>query len=66
MACWEIEKGAANSMTVAGPVVRRETIERLVGSDKAAKVELRLSTTVWLCIGGKWSSGNFWRRWIER
>ena len=38
-----ISNGAASSLTVASPCIRRASIARRVGSDKAAKVRLKAS-----------------------
>jgi len=45
-------KGSARAETVEGPCVRRCKIARRVGSERAAKAWLKLSTTLWLCIFG--------------
>src|SRR5271156_1805762 len=50
MACWEMANGSARAETVAGPWVRRCKIARRVGSERAAKACVKLSTTIWLCI----------------
>src|SRR6478672_1060690 len=46
-----IEKGWANSSTVASPSASRRTIERRVGSDKAAKTTSNRSGAI-TAIGG--------------
>src|SRR6266481_4689115 len=52
-----MENGSASSLTVAGPRVRRSTTDLLVGSDNAENVVLSGSTTIWLCIARRKSSG---------
>src|SRR4051794_28415262 len=50
-ACCEMSNGAASSLTVAGPRMRRWTMARRVRSERAAKVRSKYrSTTIWLYI----------------
>ena len=57
--CCESANGSVNRCTEAGPWESRSIIARRVGSDKAANVVPRLSTTLWLYIVGSMSSVNF-------
>src|SRR5260370_10812401 len=52
-----MENGFASSLTVAGPRVRRSTTDLLVGSDNDENVVLSESTTIWLYISRRKSSG---------
>jgi hypothetical protein len=49
-ACCDMRNGPANSPTVAGPLPSRARIDRRVGSERAASVELKVFTTLWLCM----------------
>src|SRR5712691_1141691 len=53
-----MENGSASSLTVAWPRARRFTTDLLVGSDNAENVALSESTTIWLYISGRKSSGS--------
>src|ERR1700754_3780417 len=57
--CCESANGSVNPCTEAGPWESRSIIARRVGSDKAANVVFKLSTTIWLWIVGQLSSVDF-------